>query len=512
MKAFNEYVVMMEDHVVASRNDKEIESIGSEIKRLSKELEATKREGKKDAEKIEALTEDWRRVHLENEALTSQMVAQRAKIAALEVERDRDIHRASRIARRDIAAKYREVLESLKGRWASKKKEVSAEIQLQEVTANIDLLNELRDGGLTVDAELARLKGMEGDCEDLVALAAVPDWNMTSRRSNSRDSDRVQTRTDSANAERIRRWAKDPEGEKFVAHVKSSSSSGSEGRDHPPKKAKMNGSDRRLGVSGEAAVAPFHWQFSYSKDCPITEDPDSVAHLAMEANNEFAATLEKRMQDVPRSDELYEIKKVVCELNLGLKMTQDQERANAAQLATAEKLGNQAASLQARLRVVSNERKSALEQVSFLEAKVESSANKFFDDLRRATREAKKTMADSYLDVLVSLKEKWEKKKAATDCEAHLREVVANIDLLKEIMINNLLASDELLRLRAKEIELLSEVDVMATSGFSVGKLDLPQISEDLPEDLFDKVPSVADDVAKCTGDRFEDGEFSIEG
>ncbi|KAF2609083.1 hypothetical protein F2Q68_00045739 [Brassica cretica] len=36
--------------------------------------------------------------------------------------------------------------------------------------------------------------------------------------------------------------------------------------------------------------------------------------------------------------------------------------------AAAEKLGNQAASLEARLRVVSNERKSALEQVSFLKA------------------------------------------------------------------------------------------------------------------------------------------------
>ncbi|KAF2567055.1 hypothetical protein F2Q68_00026631 [Brassica cretica] len=175
IEAFNEYVVTMEDHVVASRNDKEIESIGFEIKRLSKELEATKREGKKDSEKIEALTEDWRRVHLENEALTSQKVAQRTRIAALEVERDRDIHRASRIARRDIAAKYREVLESLKDRWASKKKEVSAEIRLQEVTANIDLLTELKDEGLTMDAELARLKGMEGDCEDLVASAAVPD-------------------------------------------------------------------------------------------------------------------------------------------------------------------------------------------------------------------------------------------------------------------------------------------------------------------------------------------------
>ncbi|KAF3548767.1 hypothetical protein DY000_02008504 [Brassica cretica] len=77
-------------------------------------------------------------------------------------------------------------------------------------------------------------------------------------------------------------------------------------------------------------------------------------------------------------------------------------------------------------------------------------------------------------------------------------------------MDNNLLASDELLRLRAKEVKLGFEVDVMATSNFSVEKLDLPQISEDLPEDFFAKVPSAADDVAKCSGDRFEDGEFSI--
>ena len=51
-------------------------------------------------------------------------------------------------------------------------------------------------------------------------------------------------------------------------------------------------------------------------------------------------------------------------------MAQDRERANAAQLAAAEKLGDQAASFEARLRVVSNERKSALEQVSFLEVKL----------------------------------------------------------------------------------------------------------------------------------------------
>lgn len=145
------------------------------------------------------------------------------------------------------------------------------------------------------------------------------------------------------------------------------------------------------------------------------------------------------------------------------------------------------------------------------EAKVESSANKFSDDLRRATYDAKKIMADSYLEVLVSLKEKWERKKAATDCEARLREVVANIDLLKEIMDNNLLALDGWLRLRAEEIELGSEVDVMATSDFSIGKLDLPQISEDLPEYFFANVPSAMDGAAKCSDDQFEDGEFGIE-
>ncbi|KAF3499382.1 hypothetical protein F2Q69_00043336 [Brassica cretica] len=205
---------------------------------------------------------------------------------------------------------------------------------------------------------------------------------------------------------------------------------------------------------------------------------------------------------------------VVRELKLGLKMARDRERGNAVQLAAAEKLGNQAASLEARLRVVSNERNSALEQVSFLEVTFESSANKFSDDLRRATYDAKKALADNYLDVLVSLKEKWEKKNAATDCEARLREVMANIDLLKEIMNNNLLASDDLSRLRTKEVELGSELDVMAVSDFSVEKLDLPQIMEDLPEDFFTKVPFAVNDTGdkmKCAGGQFEDGEFDIE-
>ena len=142
-----------------------------------------------------------------------------------------------------------------------------------------------------------------------------------------------------------------------------------------------------------------------------------------------------------------------------------------------------------------------------------SSASKYADDLRRATFNAKKALADNYLDVLISLKEKWE-KKAVADCEARLKEVMVNIDLLKEIMKSNLLASDELSRLRAKEVELGSELDVMVVSDFSVGWLDLPQISKDLPEEFFAKVPSEVNepgDEAKRAGGRFEDGEFYAE-
>ncbi|KAF3502200.1 hypothetical protein F2Q69_00041900 [Brassica cretica] len=81
-------------------------------------------------------------------------------------------------------------------------------------------------------------------------------------------------------------------------------------------------------------------------------------------------------------------------------------------------------------------------------------------------------------------------------------------------MKSNLLASDELSRLRAKEVELGSELDVMVVSDFSVGWLDLPQISEDLPEEFFAKVPSEVNepgDEAKRAGGRFEDGEFYAE-
>ncbi|WZY70489.1 hypothetical protein YC2023_002729 [Brassica napus] len=153
---------------------------------------------------------------------------------------------------------------------------------------------------------------------------------------------------------------------------------GSGGRDHPLKKVKIANTDLSSSSSSDGAGArPFHWQFYKVKDCLITEDLDSVAHLVRhfksvgsplpslwnmmecdtyvkmafahaKAYNEFGATVEQMLKDVPCDDELKKLKKVVRELKLSLNLAHDRECANYAPMDDAEKLGNQATSLEAR--------------------------------------------------------------------------------------------------------------------------------------------------------------------
>ncbi|KAF2546452.1 hypothetical protein F2Q70_00021556 [Brassica cretica] len=108
----------------------------------------------------------------------TEVAAVRAKVAELEKIRDRDICRGSRAARREDANSFLEVLASLEKRWVDKKKEVSAEIQLHKLVANLDLLNEIKNEGLVVDEEIVRLEEMEKDCEVTASWAAVPDWSV----------------------------------------------------------------------------------------------------------------------------------------------------------------------------------------------------------------------------------------------------------------------------------------------------------------------------------------------
>ena len=159
MEAFNEFVVTMEDRVHALRNESEVEKGKVEVRRLTEELRVAKEEARKKTGEAMILTDDWKRARQERAIFKTEVATLRTKVVELETDRDRDIRRVSRAARHEIANGFREVLTSLEEKWIDKKKEVSAEIQLHEVVANLDLLNEIKDEGLVVEEEIVCLKG-----------------------------------------------------------------------------------------------------------------------------------------------------------------------------------------------------------------------------------------------------------------------------------------------------------------------------------------------------------------
>lgn len=58
----------------------------------------------------------------------------------------------------EMAARYQEMLESMKEKFKKKEAEVAAEIHLQERIANLQLLEDLSKGKTTIFGELTRLK------------------------------------------------------------------------------------------------------------------------------------------------------------------------------------------------------------------------------------------------------------------------------------------------------------------------------------------------------------------
>ena len=178
MEAFNEFVVTMEDRVHALRNESEVEKEKVEVQRVTEELRTTKEEARKKTGEAMILRDEWKRARQERVVFETEVATLRTKVVELETDRDRDICGGSRAARREIANGFREVLTSLEKKWVDKKKEVFAEIQLNEVVAKLDLLNEIKDEGLVAEDEIVRLKEIEKDCEVTASFAAVPDWSV----------------------------------------------------------------------------------------------------------------------------------------------------------------------------------------------------------------------------------------------------------------------------------------------------------------------------------------------
>ena len=112
------------------------------------------------------------------EAHAAAVISQRARADEVEATRDRVVRRASRAARHEVAEAYKSILSSLEEKWSNKERETDARIRLHEVVANIDLLKEIKDEGLSVDEELARLTDLEQDCTAVVDLCPSSAWSL----------------------------------------------------------------------------------------------------------------------------------------------------------------------------------------------------------------------------------------------------------------------------------------------------------------------------------------------
>ena len=113
-------------------NESEVEKGKVEVRMLTEELRTAKEEARKKTGEAMILRDEWKRARQERAVFETEVATLRTKVVELEADRDRDIRRGSRAARREIANGFREVLTSLEKRWVDKKKEVSTEIHLHE--------------------------------------------------------------------------------------------------------------------------------------------------------------------------------------------------------------------------------------------------------------------------------------------------------------------------------------------------------------------------------------------
>ncbi|KAL1194898.1 hypothetical protein V5N11_020022 [Cardamine amara subsp. amara] len=99
---------------------------------------------------------------------------------------------------------------------------------------------------------------------------------------------------------------------------------------------------------------------------------------------------------------------------------------------------------------------------------------------RRGARAGKKDMWDAFNSILLKVKDKFERKKEIASAKIAVQEIQANMDLLEDIIAGTVVdLAKERANLENNEMpEALKELNVKAVSDFSIGKLDLPQLSE----------------------------------
>ncbi|XP_056860094.1 uncharacterized protein At3g60930, chloroplastic-like [Raphanus sativus] len=212
-------------------------------------------------------------------------------------------------------------------------------------------------------------------------------------------------------------------------------------------------------------------------EVPKTEaDPQMLAGAINRAQFKFEDTV----HNAPITEELAQ----VTELVKATKTELDQARIQVSELqAEVKRLGSkadvqqgtiesQAIDIQVKNRKIGeldSARKIAEYQVKELIASSQDNQKNKEAEVKLAVRKGKKEVADAYNKILVSVKEKFSKKKDEVDLLVYAQELQANTELLKDMLDNEIKsAKDEYHRLVAMMPEAVAAYEKAQVSDFSL--------------------------------------------
>lgn len=199
----------------------------------------------------------------------------------------------------------------------------------------------------------------------------------------------------------------------------------------------------------------------------------------MEANNKYVAIVEQRMKDAAPAEEVLEMRTTISRLTCSLKNSQGREEETKKKLAGVQELERRNEVLAAQLKDCQSQSYAAMERSAFLNQQNKDLIAEKDNSLRLAARATYRQLSAKYGQLLQSFKEKWAKKKEHTDAEISLQEATANLQLIRDLMNGESTLAVEAPLWEKRVVELDAEAKAKAVSDFSMGKLEMPQLSED---------------------------------
>ncbi|CAA7037501.1 unnamed protein product [Microthlaspi erraticum] len=298
-----------------------------------------------------------------------------------------------------------------------------------------------------------------------------------------------------------------------------------------PKRARSDDGETRsreggpTTSNGSGGKPPFYWQYENSKGFPVQDDEEGTARIqlhfkpvgcrlpslnqmsekelyiatcaasgrAVAARNMLVSRLESRIRDAPQQKELDQVKELVAKLTSDLsaanervarqgellkKHTSQEGRVKELETREADLL-RQLSQNQEQMAALQKESSSALTQSLRLSRENQVLVAEKDNVARRANRAGRREMVAKHREVLESAKAKFEEKRVEGEKEGDQIELQSNIDLLTSLISGAINQEEELARLKGLEDEVAEAAKAAQVSDFSIGKFNLPVVSED---------------------------------